>query len=50
VSDVTYRKVSKKGDVSYIRPASTLTNIKEYVDVFSLGVKTSYRNRQSVDL
>ena len=42
-------KVVKEGDVSYIRPASTFTNMKEPVDVLSFHVKT-YRNRQSVDL
>jgi hypothetical protein len=46
VSDAAYTE----GDVSYIRPASTLPYIKEPVDVFTLNVKTSYRNRQSVGL
>jgi len=44
VSDAAYKQGSKVGDVSYIRPASTFTNIKEPVDVFNFHVKTSYRN------
>jgi len=43
-------KVLKEGDVSYIHPASTCTNMKGPVDVFIFHVKTPYRNRQSVDM
>jgi hypothetical protein len=50
VSDVAYKQGSKEGDMSYIRPAFTYTNIKEPVDVFSFSVKTSYRNGRSLDL
>jgi hypothetical protein len=50
LSDAAYKQGCKEGDVSYIRPASTFTNMKDLVDVFSFHVKTSYRNRQSVDL
>jgi hypothetical protein len=50
VGDVAYKKGSKEGDMSYIRPVCTLTDIRGPVDVFRFHVKISYHNRQPVGM